>query len=526
MPTLFDAYGRYVDMEALRQEKAGPTLTGVRQPFSDHPAQGLTPYKLARLLRAAEEGDPTTYLELAEEMEEKDLHYASVLSTRKRAVSGLEITVESASDDPLDVKAADLVRDFLNRDELQEEIFDILDAIGKGFSTTEIIWDTGDNLWLPKKLIWRDPRFFEFDRLGNELLLKTETGPQPLDAYKYIIHRSKTKSGLPVRGGLARPVAWFYLFKNYDIKSWVRFLEVFGLPLRVGKYGAGASESDKQTLLRAVRNIASDAAAIIPETMMIEFISGQASGEGTNSFLAFADYIDKQISKLVLGQTGTTDTGQYVGTSDAHREVRDDIEVSDAVQLTATLNRDLIRPIVDLNLGQRKSYPRLKIAREKREDIAGLVGNLSTLVPMGLEVEASIVRDKLGLPEPAEGAKLLTAPAAAPMPGGFGEAAFNRALSFPPVGEISNSHSASLRELNRAETWAAAEAEEMAQDWRPLTGPALNQVFDLAGKCSSHDEFKAGLLKLMDSGGLDTDALGEDLAGQMFMAALTGAGLK
>ena len=136
---IFDSYGRIVDMEALRQEKAGPSLTGVRQPFSDHPAQGLTPARLAHLLRAAEEGDASGYLDLAEEMEEKDLHYAAVVSTRKRAVSGLEVTVEAATEEPEDIAAADLVRDFLNRDELREEIFHILDAIGKGYSVTEIL---------------------------------------------------------------------------------------------------------------------------------------------------------------------------------------------------------------------------------------------------------------------------------------------------------------------------------------------------------------------------------------------------
>ena len=68
-------------------------------------------------------------------------------------------------------------------------------------------------------------------------------------------------------------------------------------------------------------------------------------------FEGMASYFDKQISKVVLGQTGTTDVGQHVGTANAHEKVREDIEASDAAQLSATLNRDLVRPLVDLNLG-------------------------------------------------------------------------------------------------------------------------------------------------------------------------------
>ena len=524
---LFDAYGRMVDPATLAVETAGPSLTGIRQPFGGHPAQGLTPARLARILRAAEDGDATQYLELAEEMEEKDLHYAAVLATRKRAVAGLELTVESATDEARDVAAADLVRDFLNRDELREELFDILDAIGKAYSVTEIIWDTSKSPWLPRRLIRRDPRFFEYDRLGESLLLKTEEGPQPLTAYKYIIHRCQAKSGLNIRGGLARAAAWFYLFKNFDIKSWVKFLEVFGMPLRLGKYGQGASPEDKATLLRAVREIASDAAGIIPETMMIEFVAAApAGGKGTDNFLIFADYLDKQMSKLVLGQTGTTDTGQYVGTSDAHREVRDDIEVADAVQLAATLNRDLVRPIVDLNFGAMELYPRIRIAREKREDLAALINNLSALVPMGLEVEMSVIRDKLGLPEPAAGAVLLTAPAvAAGMPAfnkmdpGFrrGDGELSRAGGFPrPEGKDVSRHS---RESGNPSSTMPTGGEDLGG----LISPAMNKVLALAGQCDSYEEFLGKMDEMLKSGGLGFEDMGEDLAGQMFLATVKGA---
>jgi phage gp29-like protein len=422
--TLFDANGRLVNFESLRQEKAGPTLTGIRQPLSDHPSQGLTPVKLARILLAAEQGLADSYLELAEEMEEKDLHYHAVISSRKMAVSGLPINVESASDNPEDKKAAELVEDFLTRDELKSELFHILDAIAKGYSVTEIIWETSENQWMPLRLEFRDPTFFEFDRLGQKLLLRTNDGPKPLDPYKFIVHQTIAKSGLAIRGGLARAAAWAYMFKNFTIKSWAMFLEVFGMPLRVGKYGAAASAEEKATLLRAVRDMASDAGCIIPDNMAIEFVTGTASGQGPNSYFTNADYWDKQISKLVLGQTGTTDTGQYVGTSEAHQATQNDIEVSDAVQLAATLNRDLIRPMIDLNMGPRKGrlYPRLRIAREQREDLAALGNLINQFVPLGLEVQESVIRDKLGLPEPEQGSKLLSAPAqpGMMMPGSFG----------------------------------------------------------------------------------------------------------
>jgi Protein of unknown function (DUF935) len=96
---LYDAYGREVDTAELRDEQAAPTMAGVRNIYSMmHPSVGLTPEKLIAIQREAEAGDPYLYLELAEEMEEKDLHYLAVIGTRKQAVAGAELIVTPASE--------------------------------------------------------------------------------------------------------------------------------------------------------------------------------------------------------------------------------------------------------------------------------------------------------------------------------------------------------------------------------------------------------------------------------------------
>ena len=283
---LYDAFGREVDTERLRDEQAAPTMTGIRNIYSSmHPSVGLTPERLSAILREAEFGDPFLYLELAEEMEEKDLHYLAVLNTRKQAVSQLDLEVQPASNDKADLRAAELVRAMLANDalDLASAIIDMLDAIGKGFSATEIVWDSSNREWFPRRLRWRDPRWFMFDWVsGEELLVRSlnnegpsiavdgeaaargshfkgaglygalrgDIGIQPMTApllpYKFIVHIAKAKAGLPIRGGLARAAGWSYLFKNYVLKDWVTFAEVYGQPLRVGKYGAGATEQDKQ----------------------------------------------------------------------------------------------------------------------------------------------------------------------------------------------------------------------------------------------------------------------------------------
>lgn len=81
MAGLVDQWGQPIDLGRLRQEEAGATIAGVRRVIAGHPADGLTPQRLGHLLRDADELEPERYLELAEQMEEKDLHYRSVLAT-------------------------------------------------------------------------------------------------------------------------------------------------------------------------------------------------------------------------------------------------------------------------------------------------------------------------------------------------------------------------------------------------------------------------------------------------------------
>jgi phage gp29-like protein len=437
---LYDAYGREVETERLRGEQAAPTMTGVRNIFAGmHPSAGLTPERLAGILRDSELGDPFQYLELAEEMEEKDLHYLAVLGARKQTLAGLDLVIEPASAEADDQRAAGIVREMLlgGALEIESALFDLADAIGKGFAVLEIIWDTAGREWMPRRLKWRDPRWFMFDWIsGEELLVRTLGGAgeksgaadgraaahfsgagmspayrggigfQPLTApllpFKFVIHVAKAKSGLPVRGGLARAAGWSYLFKNYVLKDWVTFTEIFGQPLRVGKYHPGATDADKQTLLAAVANIGTDAAAIIPESMVIEFTEAR-QGASAELYRSFCEYLDAQVSKAVLGQTLTTEVARGSGSRAAaqvHDAVRRDILAADARRMEATLNRDLVRPIVDLNLGPRKRYPKINFSLPSDTELRQFADIVAELADRGLRIGQRAVLERLGIPEP------------------------------------------------------------------------------------------------------------------------------
>ena len=516
-PVLLGPDGHPINRQTLLIEQAAPSLTSVRQIVSGHPADGLDPVRLGALLREAETGNPKAYLELAEQMEERDLHYLGVMGKRKRAVCQLDFTVVDAGKDAVSKKAGDLVRRFLDRLELQDEIFDILDATGKGYSVTEIIWDISGGPWLPKKLEHRDPRWFRYSlEDGKTLEMWGNDGYEPLAPYKFIYHVSKAKSGLPIRGGLARAVAWAYLFKNFDIKSWVVFAEAYGHPLRVGKYGPGASKEDRAVLLKALRNISSDAAAMIPESMAIDFIEAKMSGN-IELFERMADWFDRQVSKAVLGNTGTTDAiagGHAVGK--VHKQVEEDIERSDAKSLEATLNRDIVRAIVDLNLGPQENYPFLRIVIEDQQDMVQFANAIGPMIDRGLAVDQNEVRKKLGLSEPAADAKLMLALRSGG--GGVDRAPPDPATALSKSEERTAVNSA-LVAAEQSDAIDALVASQLA-DWQPMVSPMVQPILDLAAECSTPEEFLGRLPEVLNK--MDVSKLTEALARSMFAARLGG----
>jgi phage gp29-like protein len=89
------------------------------------------------VLRNVTEGNASDYFILAEEMEERDLHYSSVLRTRKLTVAGIPPAVEAASDDEHDVMLADAVRDLIEQPQIPELLFDLLDGLGKGVGSAK-----------------------------------------------------------------------------------------------------------------------------------------------------------------------------------------------------------------------------------------------------------------------------------------------------------------------------------------------------------------------------------------------------
>lgn len=391
-----------------REKPVGPEwrqiyVASVRDRYSSYPGSGLTPEKLQRIFRAADAGDIRQQVELYEEMEEKDAHLASLLQTRKAAVQGMKYRVLPYSQGRAEQQAAELVAEVVAAVEFDRIVVELLDALGKGFAVSEILWEIDRERVVVADIRQIPPKRISF-REGDEPVLMGEDGltPVAVPPWKLIMHRHWLRSGSVVRGGVLRCIAWVYLFKNYALKDWAIFNEVFGMPLRVGKYEPTATPEDREALARAVAALGSDAAAVIAKNMEIEFVEagGRDGGRG-NPFLAMAEFCNQEMSKAILGQTLTTEVSPRGGAYAAarvHEQVRRDLVQSDADNLAATLRTQLFRPLVGFNFGWDCGVPLLHFYQEDQQDLKAMSEAYRNLHEMGVQIPEEHVAEVFGLP--------------------------------------------------------------------------------------------------------------------------------
>lgn len=480
---------------AQLQEPQTARLAHLQSEYATHPSRGLTPPKLASILQRAEQGDLTSQHELFQDMEEKDAHLFSELQKRRLALQTLDWDVvpppnASAAEKSLAAYAKEMLGEMADFEDL---VFNMSDAIGHGFAALELEWKTVEGQLLPVTATHRPQSWFRLPQTPgvdrNELRLRDNSADgEVLWSFGWMLHRHSSRSGYISRAGLFRVLAWPFLFKNYAVRDLAEFLEIYGLPLRLGTYNPSATKEDKAALLRAVVSIGHDAAAIIPEGMTIDF---QKAADGMDGpFSAMVQHMEAMMSKAILGGTLTSGEGSH-GTQalgNVHNEVRHDLKKADARQFGSGLTSQVVYPILAVNKGftDRRRCPRLVFDTQEPEDLKLYSDAVPKLVGMGMRIPQTWAHEKLKIPQAqAQDAVLVVArpeeslpPLERPEPGQGKDAPARAKLKAQPT--------ATADELDQL-------ALEMMGEWQDAADPMRDAVQQALAAATSFDDFSQAL---------------------------------
>lgn len=515
MGAIVDINGNPIVADTLQEEQTAK-LGSLHSHYAGHPSRGLTPARLARILLDAEQGNLIDQFELFEDMEEKDPHIFSEMSKRRRAVMTLPWQIQPPRNPTPDEQAqADFLSDTLqDLGDFEDLIFDMTDGIGKGFASIEMAWHQVETVWLPSAFNFRPQSWFHLTQTSPDIRLRDNT-PEgaALNPFGWIVHKHKAKSGYLARSALFRVLAWPFLFKNFSVRDLAEFLEIYGLPLRLGTYPAGADAKEKAKLLQAVIAIGHDAAGIIPKGMEIDF--KEAAKGSHDPFMAMMEWCEKSQSKAILGGTLTSQADGASSTNalgNVHNEVRHDLMESDAKQLQGTLSRQLLYPILALNWKRPVNplrLPRLVFDVRQPEDLKLFAESLPELVKMGMKIPLSWAHEKLVIPQAQKDEDVLAIAAENPAAASPIAAATRYRLAALKAGTVTTTQGDELDDLTEA----------MLDDWQPVMDPVLSALQGLCADCSSLEELLERLPQLAD---MDMSKLQEVLENGAVTARLYG----
>jgi phage gp29-like protein len=398
-----------------------------------YPADGLSPSRLAAIVREADAGSITAQMALYEQMEEKDGHLFSVAQTRRLAVTGLPWEIVSASDLPasgagrtpgmarsgdsvgrLADAAADACREALAGVDLDAALSHMALALGRNIAVVELVWAA-----TPRGLDLAELAPVDFERLtlgrGGEVRILTDAAPTDgiaLPPAKFIVHIPHAVSGHPARGGLSRVTALAFMAKRFAVRDWLIFAEVFGMPVRIARYAPNATPEEKRELLGMLKQLGADATAVFSKAVEVEIKQTRVPGE-TNLYENLCLYFDREISKAWLGQTLTTDVSRArasTGVATVHERVRQDIRDDDLRREAATVRRDLLAPLTRMALGPDAPVPHFRRVVDLAQDPERLGRVLDIAVnALGARVPARWAHAALGIPEARAGEPVLGA---------------------------------------------------------------------------------------------------------------------
>lgn len=377
---------------------------------------------ILNVLQRAELGDLTAQADLFTDMEERDAHIYAEITKRRMAVAQLDWSLEPAKRKAgaREKRAvADLKERLRDALDIETLVFDMTDAIGHGFSMQEVEWARVDGFWLPKNLHARPQRWFTVDvETRQQLRLRDNRSIDgvELQPFGWIEHRHASKTGYPATQGLFRVLALPYLFKNFATRNWLRFCELYAVPIRV-LFTQEQDESKKTDLLIALRELGQSGAALLTGGKANEDLQtvNAATGEG-QGFDALINWCERSVSKAVLGGTLTSQADGKSSTNalgNVHDDIRYQIRDHDAKQIAATLTNQLVGAIVKVN-----ALPvaaRWTFDTQEPEDLTLYADALPKLAAVGLKIPVAWAQEKLRIPEPEGDEAVLGTPKPEPV---------------------------------------------------------------------------------------------------------------
>lgn len=401
MTQLVDPNGRPIPPSNRLRKIDEDVILGLRRKrFHGVIAAGLTPTILIAIFEEMSKGKTDNFLTLAKELEQHDAHYRALIAKRKLAVLRRRPTVKPASEDSRDMFIAEEFEKFVKSPDWLWMTLHCLDALGKGYAATEMIWDFSEGQAVPQFKV-RDPRDFTIDvdtlsKVVRKIPNTADTEVPPIG--KYIIHCPSLIYGSPVDGAIARTEAILYLYGTLAMQDLADYIERFGTPTLIGEYG---SDDQRQEILDGLAALCRAGYGAIPKGVKLTALDG-TGGRGAGSASLHEDvmrFLNQEKSKLVLGETMSTEDGSSRSQAEVHADVASHVTDFDCLTIGMSQDEQIVKIWTQFNFPD-ADPPHVERPGDEREDTKTIAEVLFGMADRGAKIAVNPILQMLGF-EPA-----------------------------------------------------------------------------------------------------------------------------
>jgi len=305
---------------------------------------------------------------------ELDSHLSSVFQKRKASILKKAITfVRNGETD--DIITAELASPWFHK-----FLNDCLDTIAWEYSLFQF---------------YRNDKGINYDLITRKHV-KPEQG--------VVTHYQTENSGIPYRNnpefpnmlevkglvhlGLYCKAAQWIIYKRNGMGDYAQYVEIFGQPIREGVYD-GYDDEAKQKLVDDLNNAGSSTVIVHPQGTSVNIIETGSKGSSNDLYGKLIEICNEELSKLVLGNTLTTQQGSSGGkngrgNSQVHKEEEEIINVNDEKFILDVLNYEM--KDIFANLGLNTEGGEFIYDNQEEVDVTQRIlvdMQLSTKIPIG-----------------------------------------------------------------------------------------------------------------------------------------------
>ena len=423
----------------------------------------------------------------------RDDQVASTWQQRRLGLARCKTVVEAGADDAIS-KAAATELDAQIRAMQWDDITDkALYAAFYGWGVAEVMWRPDGNKVSFDGIKVRDRSRFRFD-IRESLYLWQDGAYRLMPERKFWVMRSGGDNhDEPYGLGLAHSLYWPVFFKRNDIKFWLMFLEKFGMPTAKATVPAGQM-ADPLVIKQAkalLKNIATDAGVVVPDNVIIDLL--EASRSGTPDYSSMMSAMNESISKIVVGQTMTTDNGASMAQAQVHERVAQSIKEADSDLLCDSFNAGPVKWWTEWNFPG-ATPPRVYRHTAPAEDLAARAERDTKIVGLGYEPTEEYVKETYG-----DGWVKKENPIAALSP------LLNRAPAGAgdPAAQFSESENiaiAALKAARRGDQQAMFNAARALSEQQTILGEQIKQILQAAEFSDDPDALRRRLDEIAAGG--------------------------